>query len=73
MRYRIDITREHCPMTLVKVKLELEKIHAGDELEVLLQGGEPLQNVPRAAVEQGYTLVETTEVGNGVHRLVLGK
>jgi tRNA 2-thiouridine synthesizing protein A len=73
MRYKIDITREHCPMTLVKVKLELEKIASGDQLEVLLNGGEPLENVPRAAVEQGYTLVEATELDNGVHRLVLGK
>ena len=73
MRYKIDITREHCPMTLVKVKLELEKIGKGDELEVLLAGQEPLQNVPRAAVEQGYSLLENTEVGGGVHRLVLTK
>ena len=71
MRFKIDITREHCPMTLVKVKLELERIGAGDELEVLLAGEEPLTNVPRAAVEQGYTLLENTEVGGGVHRLVL--
>ncbi len=73
MRHKIDITKEHCPMTLVKVKLELEKIGKGDELEVLLAGTEPLQNVPRAAVEQGYTLLETTAVGEGVHRLVLQK
>lgn len=73
MRYKIDITREHCPMTLVKVKLELEKISTGDELEVLLAGAEPLENVPRAAVEQGYTLKENTEVGGGVHRLVLSR
>lgn len=73
MRYKIDITREHCPMTLVKVKLELEKIAAGDELEVQLTGTEPLENVPRAAVEQGYTVLENVEVGGGVHRLVLSR
>ncbi len=60
-------------MTLVKVKLALEKIAPGDQLEVLLREGEPLENVPRAATEQGYQLLEKTPLGSGVHRIVLAK
>ena len=60
-------------MTLVKVKLALEKIAPGDQLEVLLREGEPLENVPRAATEQGYQLLEQTALGSGVHRIVLAK
>lgn len=41
----LDITKEHCPMTFVKTKIELAKLQAGDILEVLLSEGEPLDNV----------------------------
>ena len=45
----LDITKEHCPMTFVKTKIELSKLNEGDILEVLLAEGEPLDNVPRNA------------------------
>ena len=32
----LDITKEHCPMTFVKTKIELSKLQTGDILEVLL-------------------------------------
>ena len=41
----LDITKEHCPMTFVKTKIELSKLAEGDTLEVLLSEGEPLDNV----------------------------
>ncbi len=50
---KLDITREHCPMTFVKTKIQLSKLQKGDILEVLLTEGEPLNNVPRSAREQG--------------------
>lgn len=52
----IDITREHCPMTFVKVTLALARISSGETLGVLLTAGEPLDNVPRSAKEQGHTV-----------------
>jgi tRNA 2-thiouridine synthesizing protein A len=58
MSHFIDITKEHCPMTFVKVKLALSKIPSGDTLDVLLTEGEPLKNVPRTAKEQGHTVSE---------------
>ncbi|HKJ83308.1 MAG TPA: sulfurtransferase TusA family protein [Mariprofundaceae bacterium] len=65
MSHFIDITGEHCPMTFVKVKLALAKIGGGEELDVLLKEGEPLQNVPRSAEEQGFTVSGIEEKGNG--------
>ena len=50
--YKLDITKEHCPMTFVKTKIELSKLKSGDTLEVLLTEGEPLENVPRSSTEQ---------------------
>lgn len=53
----IDITSDTCPMTFVKTKLKLEKMESGQILEVLLNEGEPLKNVPLSAEELGHTIL----------------
>ena len=53
----IDITAEVCPMTFVRTKLKLERMHSGEILSVRLHGEEPLRNVPRAAREEGHTIL----------------
>ena len=67
---KLDITAEHCPMTMVKVKLALARMDAGEVLDVLLTSGEPLNNVPRTAKEQGHTILEITEDGTNFHILI---
>jgi TusA-related sulfurtransferase len=71
--FKIDITKDHCPMTFVKTKLQLEKLNTGDRLEVLLSEGEPLDNVPKSAAEQGYKVIETALVSGKTHRVVIEK
>ena len=73
MKKTLDITRDHCPMTFVKTKLELEKLASGDQLEVLLAGGEPLANVPRSAAEAGYRVLSVSAAGDGRHAVVIEK
>ena len=72
--FKLDITREHCPMTFVKTKIELSKLQAGDILEVLLTEGEPLENVPSSAKDQGYKVlsIDAAEV-KGTHLIVIQK
>ncbi|MDR1414406.1 MAG: sulfurtransferase TusA family protein [Odoribacteraceae bacterium] len=69
----LDITRDHCPMTFVKVKIALDKLHPGDTLRVLLTAGEPLENIPRSAAEQGYTILSVSEKSPGVHLVEIQK
>jgi TusA-related sulfurtransferase len=71
--FNLDITRERCPMTFVKVKLQLAQLKPGDTLEVLLTAGEPLENVPRAAAEQGFRILETAAVKDNIFRVVIQK
>jgi len=72
--YKIDITKEHCPMTFVKTKIELAKLKQGDTLEVLLTEGEPLENVPRSAEDQGFKVLSVTETEvKGTHLIVIQK
>lgn len=60
----LDITKDHCPMTFVKAKLALAKLSSGDILEITLSGGEPLENVPRSAEEEGHEIISIEESGN---------
>ena len=69
----LDITREHCPMTFVKTKIELSRLQKGDRLEVLLTEGEPLENVPGSSKEQGYTVISIEKVKENIHKLIIEK
>jgi TusA-related sulfurtransferase len=70
---KLDITREHCPMTFVKTKIQLSKLQTGDLLEVLLTEGEPLSNVPRSAREQGFKVLEVSHVQGLIHKVLIEK
>lgn len=70
MNTSIDITKEHCPMTFVKVKLALAKLQKGDVLDVYLTSGEPLKNVPRSAEEEGHRILEVRQENNFYHVII---
>ncbi len=69
----LDITKEHCPMTFVKTKIELAKLKEGDILEVLLSEGEPLENVLRSATEQGFNVLSVEFVEGTIHKVIIKK
>lgn len=71
--YTLDITREHCPMTFVRTKLKLAQLQQGDRLEVLLAEGEPLENVPRSAKEQGYKVISIEHVHDAIYKVTIEK
>lgn len=67
----VDITREVCPMTYVRVKLALERLAKGALLEVFLAGEEPLKNIPRSAREDGHEVVSLEPAAAGRSRLLI--
>ncbi len=67
----LDITHEVCPMTFVHTKLKLEEMRAGQVLEVLLSGGEPLQNVPRSVKYEGHKVLKLEPVGDNKYKLLI--
>ena len=69
----LDITKEHCPMTFVKTKIKLAQIAKGDTLEVLLTEGEPLNNVPKSATEQGFEVLSQEPVEGNVWKVTIKK
>ena len=60
----IDITGEVCPMTFVRTKLRLERMRPGEILSVRLRGEEPLRNVPKAARDEGHSILGIIAEGN---------
>jgi len=67
----LDVTSDVCPITFVKTKLKLEELQPGEVLEVFLNGGEPIQNVPRSVKGEGHKIVEVKEVADGKYRLLI--
>jgi TusA-related sulfurtransferase len=54
MVHTLDVTGLRCPMTWVRTKLELERLAAGETLEVRLPPGEAVESVPRSARDAGH-------------------
>jgi len=71
--YQLDITRYNCPITFVKVTVQLYKMQPDDVLEVLLRGGEPLENVPAAAARDGHVVLGTRHVADNTYCVSIRK
>ncbi|MCC6546643.1 sulfurtransferase TusA family protein [Candidatus Sumerlaeota bacterium] len=67
----LDVTRDVCPLTFVKTKLELEGLSRGDLLEVFVRDGEPLHNVTRSCEQDGHRVIEKQQQANGKWRLLI--
>ena len=71
----LDITDDICPITYVKVRLEIEKMAPHEILQVTLKGIEPKENVPEAIKELGYQILilEPVNEVEKIFRLVVLK
>lgn len=52
----IDLRGVPCPLSFVRAKLRLEKIESGQVLEVLLDGGEAIEQVPNSLMVEGHKI-----------------
>ena len=69
----VDITDVNCPVTFVKTKVALEELDEGQILQVHLNGGEPVQNVPRSVKEEGHEVLRLDDNGDGTFELYIKK
>ncbi|WP_428485344.1 sulfurtransferase TusA family protein [Rhodopila sp.] len=67
----LDITSEVCPMTFVRTRLALDRMLPGETLLVKLKGDEPVQNVPRTAIEQGHEILSMRTDADGISHLLI--
>jgi TusA-related sulfurtransferase len=52
----LDLRGTPCPINFVRTKLKLEQMPAGTLLEVWLDGGEPIEQVPDSLQMEGYAI-----------------
>lgn len=69
----VDITDVVCPVTFVKAKIALEDLEDGEILEVRMNEGEPLQNVPRSFKEEGHRLLRVLNNHDGTYTIYVKK
>lgn len=55
---KVDLRGVKCPMNFVKTKLALDKIQEGEICEIVLDEGEPIDNVPLSIKELGHEIIE---------------
>ncbi|PSP17119.1 MAG: sulfurtransferase TusA family protein [Cyanobacteria bacterium QS_8_64_29] len=54
---QLDLRGTPCPLNFARTKLYLERMAAGSLLEVWLDPGEPIEQVPNSLKVEGYELV----------------
>ncbi len=68
----IDLRGVCCPINFVKAKLALEEVDPGETVELLLDDGEPVKNVPRSLKSEGHKLLGLQET-DGYYTLTVKK
>jgi tRNA 2-thiouridine synthesizing protein A len=68
----LDLRGVICPYNFVKTKLKLDTLAMGSQLVVLLDDGEPIQNVPNSIKNEGHQVL-TQEKVDGYYRIVIQK
>lgn len=53
---QLDLRGTPCPINFVRTKLRLEQMQPGSILEVWLDSGEPIEQVPDSLVMEGYEI-----------------
>lgn len=62
----LDLRGTPCPLNFVRTKLKLQRMPGGELLEVWLDAGEPVEQVPDSLRSEGF-LIETLAVSAEGH------
>ncbi len=68
----LDLRGVVCPINFVKTKLKLEEMNKGQILEIVIDPGEPMANVPRSIKEEGHRVIKVDKI-NDHFRLLIEK
>ena len=68
----LDLRGVICPYNFVKTKLKLDTLEIGSQLVVLLDDGDPIQNVPKSIKNEGHQVLTQEKIEN-YYRIVIQK
>lgn len=66
----LDLRGVVCPINFVKTKLKLEEMGKGQILEIVIDPGEPMANVPRSIKEEGHRIIKVEKIDNHFRLLI---
>lgn len=69
----VDITDVVCPITFVKAKVAIEELEDGQILEIKMNEGEPLMNVPISFKEEGHKVLNVINNDDGTFTVFVEK
>ena len=58
-----DLRGVLCPLNFAKTKIELSKLKSGELLEIWLDDGEPIENVPGSVKAEGHRIIAQNKTG----------
>ena len=61
---QLDLRGTPCPINFVRTKLRLEQMSPGELLEIWLDAGEPIEQVPDSLAMEGYVIEQIEECGS---------
>ncbi|OIO73332.1 MAG: sulfite reductase [Zetaproteobacteria bacterium CG1_02_53_45] len=67
----LDLSGVACPMNFVKTKIKLSTMAVGSRLEVILDDGAPIENVPLSLEEQGQKVLEKQRLSDGQWKILV--
>ena len=70
---KLDLRGVLCPINFVQTKLKLEEMEVDQVLEVILDDGEPMRNVPRSVKEEGHRIVKVEKLPDNSYKLLIRK
>ncbi len=62
-----------CPMNMVYAKIELAKLKSGQTLEIILDDGPPINNVPGSVIREGHTILNKEQLDDGTWAVLIEK
>ncbi len=72
IKKRVDLHGVACPMNFVKAKLAHEELDTGERMEVILDEGEAMLNLPRSLKDEGHRIIKLDPLGE-TFRIIIEK
>tara|TARA_B100000902_G_C26842670_1_gene684179 strand:- start:45 stop:263 length:219 start_codon:yes stop_codon:yes gene_type:complete len=67
----LDLTKYKCPITFIKTKIALEKLHKNESLTVRINEGEDLNNMPESLKEIEFKIKKEKKIKKGVVEIII--
>lgn len=71
--HSMDLKGVKCPFNYVKAKIKLSEMNIGETLELFLDDGEPIRNVPKSLEQDGHEILTIENIGSSFRVVVRKK